>query len=139
MPLHCAFYIFPLFSLLPRVLTKVKQDQILSVLLIAPVWTTQIWYPTLLSLLVERPILLTMWNCLLTLPNNGAVHLLRHQLQLAAWPISGKACKIKAFLKGLPNSSSCRGQVVPKNSTLSHGMSGVAGVLGSKQIFFLLL
>ena len=53
----CFYYAFSPFSLIPRVLAKVRQDQA-CILLIAPVWTTQVWFPTVLSLLLERPLLL---------------------------------------------------------------------------------
>ena len=49
-------YAFPPFSLIPRVLSKVQQDQA-CVLLVPPVWTCQICYPMLLRLLIERPVL----------------------------------------------------------------------------------
>lgn len=42
----CFYYAFPPFSLIPRVLPKVRQDQAC----IAPVWTTQVWFPTVVSL-----------------------------------------------------------------------------------------
>ena len=44
-------YAFPPISLIPRVLSKVQEDQA-CVLLVAPVWTCQIWYPMLLRLLI---------------------------------------------------------------------------------------
>ena len=50
-------YAFPPFSVLPRVLAKILRDQA-RILLIAPVWPTQNWYPLLLRLLVDVPILL---------------------------------------------------------------------------------
>ena len=50
-------YAFPPFSLLPRVLAKIRHDKAV-VLLIAPVWPTQSWYPLLLQLLTVQPILL---------------------------------------------------------------------------------
>ena len=50
-------YSFPPFSLLTQVLAKIRIDKAL-VLLIDPVWTTQNWYPLLLQLAVEHPILL---------------------------------------------------------------------------------
>ena len=40
---------FPHFSLLPRVLAKIRHDKAV-VLFIAPVWPTQSWYPLLLQL-----------------------------------------------------------------------------------------
>jgi hypothetical protein len=41
----------------PQVLRKISDDEAL-VLLIAPVWTTQSWFPLLLQLVIDRPILL---------------------------------------------------------------------------------
>jgi len=42
-------YAFLPFSLLPRVLAKILND-------LAPVWSTQSWYPFLLQLLIDQPI-----------------------------------------------------------------------------------
>ena len=46
-------YVFPPFSLLPRVLRQISVDKAL-VVLIAPVWTTQSWYPLLNSSAARR-------------------------------------------------------------------------------------
>ena len=70
-------YTFPPCSLIPRVLSKVQQDQA-WVLLVAPVWTCQIWYPYATSSAdIERPVLLPWWWNLMTQPHNGKPHPLR--------------------------------------------------------------
>ena len=61
-------YIFPPFSLLGRILTKLKVEEVPDALVIAPWWPTAHWYPPLLQLLVQRPVLLPQWDELLTLP-----------------------------------------------------------------------
>ncbi|XP_068712820.1 uncharacterized protein [Montipora foliosa] len=71
------------FSLLTLVLAKIHNDKAL-VLLIAPVWTTQNWYPLLLQLAVEQPILLPRKDNLLTLPHSQELHPLKDSLRLAA-------------------------------------------------------
>ena len=48
-------YAFPPFSLIPWVLRKLEQDGG-QMLLIAPIWTTQAWYPQVASLLTDYPI-----------------------------------------------------------------------------------
>ena len=53
---HC--YAFPPFCLLPRVLSKIQQDQVHTVTLITPCWQTQLWYPQVLRMLIRRPILM---------------------------------------------------------------------------------
>ena len=50
-------YAFPPFNLIPAVLNKATQDKA-DILLVAPIWPAQPWWPLLLSLLVEHPDLL---------------------------------------------------------------------------------
>ena len=68
-------YIFPPFSLLSRILTKLKVEEVSDALIIAPWWPTAHWYPQLLQCLVQRPILLPQWDKLLTLPREDFLHL----------------------------------------------------------------
>ena len=53
---HC-FYAFPPFSLINKMLTKIEHDQAFGIL-IAPLWHTQSWFPTMLKLIVRTPIIL---------------------------------------------------------------------------------
>ena len=87
-------YAFPPFAL---ILQKVQQEQC-TVVLITPTWNTQPWYPVLLDLLVEYPLLLPTQHRLLTDPFNR-VHplIVSNQLQLAAWKVSGKPTLQKAL------------------------------------------
>ena len=66
----------PPWNLIPRVLLK-TQTQGVNVILVAPVWKTQPWYPLLLSLVVD-------WPCLLPkqTPNIESVPIMP---QLAVW------------------------------------------------------
>ena len=50
-------YAFPPFNLIPTDLNKVSQDKA-DIILVAPVWPAQPWWPLLLSLLIEHPVLL---------------------------------------------------------------------------------
>ena len=81
-------YAFPPFCLIARCLAKVLRDEA-EMLLVAPVWPTQPWYPVLLALAVEQPLLLPISTDLLKSPL-GQPHPLLQQgtLQLAAWQIS---------------------------------------------------
>ena len=47
-------YAFPLFSLIPRVLHKIVQDHVQTMILVVSVWQTQPWYPRLLQLLIAN-------------------------------------------------------------------------------------
>ena len=50
-------YANPPWNLVGRVLTHVR-NQKLRVILIAPIWRSQAWYPILLEMLVQEPLLL---------------------------------------------------------------------------------
>ena len=80
-------YIFSPFSLLGRILTKLKVEEVPDALVIAPWWPTAHWYPPLPQLLVQRPILLPQRDELLTLPQEDFLHPLKDVMRLAAWCI----------------------------------------------------
>ncbi|XP_078660131.1 uncharacterized protein LOC144904859 [Branchiostoma floridae x Branchiostoma belcheri] len=76
-------YAFPPFMLVAPTLRKAREDRA-HLLLVAPIWDTAVWYPVLLEMLVEEPVLLPRHNSLLTQPEQtpsltGAVlHEFRH-------------------------------------------------------------
>ena len=86
--LNC--YAFPPFVLLGRVLQKIRQERVKKVILIAPNWTAQVWYPALLQLLVDNPLILPQNLDLLRNPL-GEPHplILQGSLNLTAWKVSG--------------------------------------------------
>ena len=89
-PWNDYFYAFPPFSVILRVLSKVKREGIEG-LVIVPDWPTQVWWPLLQSLLVRPPMLLPQVKNLLQLPSDReAVHRLCPKLRLLACRISGK-------------------------------------------------
>ena len=82
-------YRFSPFCLIGRCLAKLHKDQS-QLVLIAPLWQTQPWYPRLLHMSVACPILLPPVPKLLTSPT-GQVHplVINGTLKLAAWKLSG--------------------------------------------------
>ena len=60
-------YAFPPFSLIARVLKKVQKD-LSCMMIITPLWQTQMWYPTILRMSVRNPILLPNVKNLLKSP-----------------------------------------------------------------------
>ena len=129
-------YAFPPFSLIGRCLQKVRQEECTAVL-VTPVWNAQPWYPDLLDLLVEYPLLLPMHNQLLLDPFNR-IHplVVRNQLQLAAWKVSGNPTMQKEFQNGLQTLSSQDGAKVPTQHISQGGHGGLAGVLRGRLIPF---
>ena len=94
-------YAFPPFSLLPRVLQKVAQDE--ADLLIAPHWPQRPWFLRLLSLLVDFPRSLPPLPDLVHQPISLFPHPHPDRLHLSLWLLSGNVAKRQAFLRGLPN------------------------------------
>jgi len=129
------FYAFPPFSLLTRVLAKIQNDVTL-VLLIAPTWSTQSWYPMLLQLAIACPVLLPRFNHLLTLPHSSQVHPMLDSLHLAGWTLSGNRSLQRDFLMRQSDSSMHLGLQGLTSNTIQFGRDGVAGVKKGKLILF---
>ena len=71
---------------------------------ITPVWKRRPWYPILLSMIPHLPLLLPQPHHLLQLQDTNKIHefCIHKTFRLAAQKISGKSCKVKAFLKRCP-------------------------------------
>ncbi|XP_065174623.1 uncharacterized protein LOC135804633 [Sycon ciliatum] len=137
LPHQDAVYAFPPFCLLDRVLHRVASLHTCRMILVAPVWDTQPWYATLLQLLVDFPMLLPTFDCLLLSPS-GHPHplVLSRHLRLAAWPISSSASMQQDFLHRSCDSSPPLGGHQPMPLTHRHGSSGWAGAVNGQWIPF---
>ena len=129
-------YAFPPFCLIGKCLRKVEEERS-TILLVAPVWPHQAWYPLLLESLVEIPILLPTAPDLLKDPF-GQCHPLSHSqaLRLAGWKVSGEGSLQKAFRSRLQSSLRPAGAKVPTLPTNLLGRSGSAGVCRGSWIPF---
>ena len=95
---------FPPFCMIGRCLAKTIQE-LAELVIITPVWQTQPWFPKVLTMLVDSPVLLPQIPALLTSPTGSSHPLMqRGQLCLAAWRVSGKPGKPQAFQSRLPES-----------------------------------
>ena len=126
----------PPFSLILVVLNKVILDNA-DLVLVAPIWQAQPWWPILLTLLVSNPVLLLHSPHLIQDPSDPSrVHPMFPHLHLTVCGISSSTIKQKAFLDRLPNCSSQQLGLPPKRPTNQYGPAGVAGVLKGKLILF---
>ena len=89
--MQCLFSIYMKF--LGRVLAKIQKHQNVQIMLVAPVWPSQPWYPTLLGLLTDHPRLLPQVPDLIM--ETGVETLPEMVLSLAVWPISSSAIRQK--------------------------------------------
>lgn len=122
-------YANPPWNLVGRVLSKVE-SQGAELILIAPIWPSQPWYPRLLSLLVSQPLRIDPW-CAVT--EKGDLPELTPSL--AMWPTSGNTTQARDFQRKLQ--SSCHPGDPRRPSPMTHSLrSGSAGVLNGSMIQF---
>ena len=126
-------YAFPPFALIGRCLQKVREERA-TLVLVAPTWSAQAWYPALLELLISDPLLLPKRKDLLTDPFNRFHPM--EDLQLAAWKVSGDSTMIWEYQRGLPSSLWLDGVQAQTRLISQPGKDGVAGVLNGKLIPF---
>ena len=93
-------YAFPPISLVHLVLTKVERE-LSRILLVAPFWPRQPWFPRLLDLLVQPPVRLPIRPDLLTQPRTQFRHPDPASLHLCAWMLSKSPSDQLAFRKKL--------------------------------------
>ena len=94
-------YAFPPFALVNRVLEKAGADGC-RLLLVAPFWPSQAWFPRLLTLLSDYPLVLPVQRNLLTHPPGCNPHPHPEVLHLTAWTLSGQPSERRAFRRRLP-------------------------------------
>ena len=84
-------YIFPPFSMIAKVLQKIRIDRCVA-MVILPVWPTQAWWPQVREMLISYIVHLKHTKNLLVLPNKpGELHPMHQKLNLIACLLSGKA------------------------------------------------
>ena len=97
-------YAFPPFTLIPRVLHKIREDKA-WVLLVAPRWPRRSWFRELVDLLAGHPITLPLRPDLVVQPVSETRHPHLNTLHLTAWPLSGNPAHRRAYQSALPPSS----------------------------------
>ncbi len=115
-----------------QILNKVQRDRT-EMILIAPCWPNQEWFPDLLALLIEHPRELPLWDRLLR-PHMKMFHLKPQVLALHAWRLSASHSKIRAFRSSLPTSSLEVTELALRHYTKPSGKSSWIGVVGGKLI-----
>lgn len=82
------FYAFPPFSIILKVLVKIKQEGSRGIVIV-PNWPTQAWYPLYMDMLVSQPVIFEP-NINLLRSSNREPHPLWRQLSLMAGVLSKK-------------------------------------------------
>ena len=87
----------PPWCLISRVLSHARRQQA-QLILVAPVWKGQTWYPVLLEMLWDFPRLIAPAIDLIQRPSGSRMEMAP---QLAMWPVSGNDSQVVAFQKRL--------------------------------------
>ena len=116
------------WCLMGRVLSQVMEQRA-QVVLVAPVWKGQPWYPVLLGMLWEFPRQISPFPDLIQNPAELTT-------QLAMWPISGRSSMTVAFQRKLQGCCWPPGGPSQTNLMTRTSESGLAGVWNEVPIPF---
>ena len=116
-------YLFPSFSMMGRVVRHLIQlqhsRQNVTVLILFPVWPSQVWYTKVLSFLIANPVILRVTNSLLTLEHNRNIfHPMSGGLRLMAGLLSSNSMKQEAFRSQCQRLYAQPGLIQPTSNTL---------------------
>ena len=128
-------YAFPPFALVGRCLKQLLDQSVPFLVLLAPLWQSQPWYPLLLQNCIAAPVLLPHYQGLLF--RQTEMHPLDN-LQLAGWLLSANPTLKQAFHSQLKSFCWQHGAKAQPLPMLPLGESGIAGVVGDKLIQFML-
>ena len=122
-------YAYPPGVLVPKILEKMEV-QPCELLLVAPLWPSRNWYPSLLALSTEPPRMLPLWRTLLRQPRKGVyaslVSLGRYNLHV--WRLSSRPSARKGLLHALPEPLPQLTGLLPSGCTTPDGRSTLVGV-----------
>jgi hypothetical protein len=131
---HLLAYAFPPTALLTPVLKKVQDSVNCQLVLVAPAWANQSWYPTLLHLSVDLPIQLPSQYNLLWHPVGRVFHANPALFNLHAWRVSSNTSKVADFRRKLPIESHPLNVNLPEESTIPDGRCSCLGVINGRRI-----
>ena len=124
-----SMYMFPPFPLLNKVIQKLRSTQAAEVVLIAPWWQSQSWFPHLLRLCVEHPLAFPYRQDLLSQQDQKYVSDGK-SYHLHAWRLSYDTIKQQAFQTRSLGSRQPLGGPQPIACTTIGGFASLDGLQG---------
>ena len=127
-------YANPPWGLIGRILSLVYTQGVQELVLVAPVWKAQAWYPLLLQMLVRIPILIPQSpDTIQSVCQNNLPDIIP---QLTVWVISANNVKTATFLRQQQTLSSHHGKTSPIHHRTPLSVNGQAGVVNGIEIPF---
>ena len=120
------------FSKIGKCLSKIRKEQLGTLVMIAPVWQAQPWYPIFLEMIIQKPILLPTFPNLLTSHESSNIK----YMPASSWKISGNTQEQILFQERLPLYTPKHGDQELEQLTRVPGESGLTGVVLSRLIQF---
>ena len=118
------FYMFPPFSLIGRILQKVQEEGTEAVI-VAPIWITQSWWPSLLSLICGKCYQVQRARQHLYLPHDPDREYPIKKMNLGVFYISGRNSKTGESNKEQETSFCNPGGMVQSKNTMCTSTSGL--------------
>ena len=128
----------PPWGLMLKVLSEISHQQA-DVIIVAPVWKGQSWFPVLPPLLFDFPYLILSSIGPILSQQSMPPPFKPQEVHLAIWPTSENTAKQKSFQNKLQNFSLHPGDTSPPNLTTHSFTSGSADVLNGIEIPFQVL
>jgi hypothetical protein len=120
-------YAFPPTAILRAVLDKVASSTCVMIL-IAPFWPKQPWFPALLELVIDHPRALPPWRSLLKQPHSTQFHSNPEVYSLHAWILSSDPIRRGDFLRKQLRKWPGHKNLPPSVCTRESGFCSVIGV-----------
>ena len=121
-------YLFPPIPLIDRVLDKFENDNVTNGLLICPYWPSKPWFPRLLNLLIDFPLVFSE----LCITDHS--RMLPKNCLFLGWPIGSVNAQKLAFRNKLPELPSKVSLKIPWLDTKKPGGGSVVGVVQTKLV-----
>ena len=128
-------YAFPPIEIISRVLQHMRQ-YCCKIILIAPHWPRQFWFPIMLKMLIDFPVKLPVWKNLLSQGKGQILHPDPLSLNLTAWLLSTDISLQRDFQKELENYWHLHGERAQKRIIIQNVNISSAGVLNGILIPF---
>ena len=126
-------YIFPPIPLIDRVLNKFENDKVINGLLICPYWPSKSWFPRLLDMLIDFPLIIPESSI------SDQSRMLPRSCLFLGWPIGSVHAQKLAFREKLLDAPSEASQQIPWLGINDAGESSVVGVVKRKLVTALLM
>ena len=127
------FYAFPPFGIISKVISKIENEKAEGILVV-PIFTTQIWFPRVMRLLIDYPLLLPDSNKFLFFPYRMEKAPVLPTMKLMACHVSGTLSKGLDFQKRLQTYSCSPGEMEQKLAMQRISKNGCSFVLNNRII-----